>query len=77
MKKLFIALFALLTLSTSIMAKNNPVQGTWLLTKVEKNGKLVEVYSEINFKDNGSISMNEIDFGTWIYHSKAKTVSIE
>ncbi len=77
MRKLLTALVAFLFISTSVMAKNNPVTGIWLLTKVEENGTFTDVYSEINFKGNGSIAMDERDFGTWSYDAKAKTVSIE
>ncbi len=77
MKKIFVTLIVLIAISTSIIAKNNPINGKWLLTKVDIKEKTVDVYSEINFKDDGSISMDEVVFGTWEYNFKAKIITIK
>lgn len=77
MKKGTLVLFVMLILSANIMAKESPIIGNWLLTKVEMEGNVEEVYSEVEFKDDGYAEMEGRVFGEWKYDKKAKTVTIE
>ena len=76
MKKVSVLFFALLAISASSIAKDAPILGNWLLTKVEVEGKTQEMYSEVNFKNDGYAEMEGRVFGTWVYNKKAKTVTI-
>jgi len=76
MKKTTLLLFAMLMISASITAKKTPV-GKWLLAKVEMEGKTQEIYSEVEFKNDGYISMDGMVFGEWKYNKKSNTITIE
>jgi len=77
MKKGSLVLFVMLILSANIMAKESPIIGQWLLTKVEMEGNVEEVYSEVEFKSDGYAEMEGRVFGEWKYNKKSKTVTIE
>lgn len=76
MKKTFTLIIILLIGSAGITAKDSPI-GKWLLAKVEIEGKTQELYSEIEFKEDGYISMEGRVFGEWKYNKKSKTITIE
>ena len=77
MKKVSVLFFALLVVSAGITAKELPLSGTWLLTKVDTKGDIQELYSEVNFKSDGYAEMEGRVFGSWSYNKKAKTYIIE
>jgi hypothetical protein len=77
MKKVSILIYILLLISTASIAKDAPILGNWLLTKVEMEGKTQELYSAVKFKDDGYAEMEGRVFGTWVYNNKTKTITIE
>ncbi|MCF6331715.1 MAG: hypothetical protein L3J11_00410 [Draconibacterium sp.] len=77
MKKITLFFIALLMVSVSISAKETPIAGKWLLTKVETKEKTEEVYSEVEFKSDGYAEWEGSVFGKWEYNKKAKTITIE
>jgi len=77
MKKITIVLIAMLMISANIKADELQIIGKWLLTKVEVEGNIQEVYSEVIFKDDGYVEMEERVFGKWNYIKKGKTIIIE
>ena len=77
MKKLSLLLFVLFTISSVISAKETSVVGKWMLTKVEMDGNMEEVYSDIEFKDDGYVEMDGRVFGEWEYNKKAKSITIK
>jgi len=77
MKNFTLLLFASLMISVSITAKNTPIVGKWLLTKVEMQGRVQEVYQEVEFKEDGYMSMMGMVVGEWSMDKKAKTFTIE
>jgi len=77
MKKVSVLIYVLLLISTASIAKDAPILGNWLLTKVEMEGKTQELYSAVKFKDDGYAEMEGRVFGTWVYNSKSKSVTIE
>ena len=77
MKKISILLFAMLMISVSITAKQTPIVGKWLLTKVEMDGKSEEVYQEVEFKSDGYLAMMGRVLGEWSIDKKAKTLTID
>ena len=64
-------------ISASITAKQTPIVGKWLLTKVEMDGKLQEVYQEVEFKSDGYMAMMGRVLGEWSVDKKAKTLTID
>lgn len=77
MKNTHILFLALLLISVSSLAKNTPIVGEWILTKVEMEGKVEELYTKVNFKDDGYAEMEGRVFGTWEYNKKSKTITIK
>jgi hypothetical protein len=77
MKKISILLFAMLMISASITAKQTPIVGKWLLTKVEMDGKSEEVYQEVEFKSDGYLAMMGRVLGEWSIDKKAKNLTID
>lgn len=77
MKKTYLLLIALFIISTSLMAKKALVSGAWLLTKVEMEGKTQEVYTDVNFREDGYAEMGGRVFGSWKYNEKKKLFTIE
>jgi len=71
-KSLFLLLISFFV--TSAFSKNNPVNGKWLMTGVEKDGKQQETYSILNFTEDGTFVVNEIPLGTWTYKSGVVTI---
>jgi hypothetical protein len=76
MKKLSLLLFAILLISANLSAEESPI-GKWLLIKVEIEGTTQNLFSEVEFKDDGYISMEGRVFGEWEYNNKAKSITIE
>ncbi len=76
MKRFVLLFVTVLILSTVIKAKDYPVSGLWLLTKVEAGGELHDVYSMIRFKDDGSAELDDMVFGEWDYDKKVNTFTI-
>lgn len=77
MKKISLLVFALLMTSISITAKNAPIVGKWLLTKIEVEGNVQDVYQEVEFKEDGYMSMMGRVLGEWSLDKKAKTLTVE
>ncbi len=77
MRRIYLLLIVVLLGSTSLMAKNVPVTGKWLLTKVEMGEKSQDVYSDINFREDGYAEMGGRVFGNWKYDKKKKLFTIE
>jgi len=64
-------------ISVGITAKQTPIVGKWLLTKIEMDGKSQEVYQEVEFKSDGYMAMMGRVLGEWTLDKKAKTFTIE
>ena len=77
MKKVYVLLLVLLTLSANLSAKETPVTGSWLLTKVEEKGKTEEVYAQLVFKDDGYAEWEGRVFGKWARSKKTFTIESE
>jgi len=77
MKKVQLLLTIILFVSGSIVAKDFPAGGKWLLTKVEMDGKSQEIYTDVEFKDDGYAEMEGRVFGTWEYNNKTKRFVIK
>ncbi len=77
MKKITLLFIMFLMISGAASAKEKSIAGKWLLTKVEMDGNTEEVYSDIEFKDDGYIEMEGRVFGEWKYNKKAKSVTIK
>ena len=77
MKKITLLVFAMLMISASISAKKAPIVGKWLLTKVEMDGKSQDVYQQVEFKEDGYMSMMGRVLGEWTLDEKANTFTIE
>ncbi len=77
MKKVYLLLLVLLALSAGLSAKETPVTGSWLLTKVEEKGKTEEVYAQIVFKDDGYAEWEGRVFGKWVRNKKTFTIESE
>ncbi len=77
MKKVYVLLFVLLTLSVGLSAKEVPVKGSWLLAKVEEKGKTEEVYAQLVFKDDGYAEWEGRVFGKWERNKKTVTIESE
>ena len=77
MKKITLLFFAMLMISASITAKKAPIVGKWLLTQVDAGGNMQDVYQEIEFKNDGYVSMMGRVVGEWSLNKKTKTFTIE
>ncbi len=77
MRQIYLLLLIVLLGSTGLIAKNVPVTGKWLFTKVEMGEKTEDVYSDVNFREDGYAEMGGTVFGTWKYDKKKKLFTIE
>ncbi|NOR73842.1 MAG: hypothetical protein GQ525_01650, partial [Draconibacterium sp.] len=77
MKKITLLFIMFLLISGAVSAKETSIAGKWLLTKVEMDGNIEEVYSDIEFKADGYVEMEGRVFGEWKYNKKAKSVTIK
>ncbi len=77
MKKITLIFIIFLMISGAALAKETSIAGKWLLTKIEMDGNTEEVYSDIEFKDDGYVEMDGRVFGEWKYNKKAKSVTIK
>lgn len=68
-------IITLLSLIGTVNAKNIG-SGNWLLTKVIQDNKTIEVYTAIDFLDNGNIEVMGVKSGTWTYHKKNKKFNV-
>jgi len=75
MKKIILFL-ALAFATTFVQAKNAPVSGEWLLTKVDEQDNTKEVYMPVSFHANSDFSIMDMKMGSWQYDKKQKTVNI-
>ena len=77
MKKTVLTLITLFTLSSIVFGKEIPVQGQWILTTFEAEGNTQDIYSEVEFVADGTLRMQDMDIGKWLYDAKTKMVTIE
>jgi hypothetical protein len=77
MKKIAIVFVTMLMIAVSVEAQESLIIGNWLLTNVEIEGKVEEVFSAVMFKDDGYVEMEGRVFGKWTYNKKGKKVTIE
>jgi hypothetical protein len=74
MRKITLLLIVTLLFTVNIIAKQKTVTGKWMLTKIEINGNMQDVYQEIEFKADGYISMMGRVFGKWNVEGKSLTI---
>jgi hypothetical protein len=77
MKRVQLLLTAMLLATTGLMAQDFPVGGKWLLTKVEMDGKTQDIYTDVEFRNDGYAEMGGRVFGNWEYNSKTKQFTIK
>ncbi|MEA1987464.1 MAG: hypothetical protein U9N76_08255, partial [Candidatus Marinimicrobia bacterium] len=73
-RKIIVLIFVLLMMVSNVLAKKS-VNGEWLLTTVEMEGKKQDVYSMVKFKNDGYAEMDGRVFGSW--KQDKKTVEIK
>lgn len=64
-KKTILILFVFLAFAGSAYAQKSMLVGSWLMTKVEVNGKTETPYFITEFKEEGNFLVMGMDFGTW------------
>lgn len=74
MKKILLVFIVVFSVFSNVFA--NPVTGDWLLTKIEKENKVQEIYTPVSFKGTGDFLATDIKLGNWKFDNKAKVVKI-
>jgi hypothetical protein len=64
MKRIAFLLISLLMVNTLFAGKTN-VEGRWLITKAENNGKVSSPYQTVIFGKDGMLAMMDVPIGTW------------
>jgi hypothetical protein len=76
MKHIILIMLVLISSATIGNSKNIPVSGEWLLTKIEKENKVQEIYAPVTFQENGDFMAMGMKMGTWSFDKKARVVKI-
>jgi len=76
MKKTLLFL-ALTTYVIGTCAQAEKITGSWLITKVEQNGKVQEPFFIIEFREDGIIEALELEIGTWKYDVTGNKIIME
>ena len=74
MKKHILFVLAALLFANITWGKNVP-SGDWLLTKIEKENKVQEVYAPVTFQANGDFLAMGMKMGTWKFQKKTVQIT--
>ncbi|MDA3823603.1 MAG: hypothetical protein PF450_13470, partial [Bacteroidales bacterium] len=76
MYKIYSSIAVFICLLLNINAQSSNGTGSWLLTKVIENGEEQDVYVPIEFLEDGIMSTDGYELGTWEYDLKKQIFSI-
>jgi hypothetical protein len=76
MKNIFLLVSLMLISIVNIIAQDNRVNGSWLITKVNIENQDQEVYFPLDFSEDGQLGINGQAFGSWKYDQKNQKINI-
>ena len=74
-KRILVFIFLLFTLTLN--AQPNKLSGSWLLTKADIKGKVVQPYQIFEFKPDGKLRAMGIELAAWKYDANGKRVVLK
>lgn len=75
MKKIIIVLIVFFAYKGITYAQNEKLIGSWLVTKVEVDGKIYNPFQIMNYNQDGKMVMMGIEVGTWEYNKKDHSIA--
>lgn len=75
MKKYYI-LYAIIVSAFMVNAQTSNIEGSWLIEKIEQDGKIQEASFIFDFKSNGKMETMNMEVGTWKYNKKKNTINM-